>query len=505
MAPLLAEAIVVSDDLSAGLVRAVASEDGKAVRSLFGRLSKPVRGMPEAIARRFVEGHARLFNLRLERGGARLDTVKVVEDAASSHVFFKVALQEVPVEGSDISIHMNRAGEVVLANGSVPDTSEPANRLVLGEREAIAAARRHLGVRDVRGRPTAARLICCRGDETLQAWEVGIPAAEPLGDWVVLIDAETGRELDRRNQMFFFSGQGLAYPHHPLAGDLERVELPYLMRNDLAGDYCYAVNAQGPEATSSTAVYEFAPEDTHFDEVNAYHHVTRAHDFFSGMGFNKLDFSLWTTVHFRTKFDNAFYSPKERKMYFGDGDRFNDFAKEEAIIYHEYSHGMLNEIVELYYRKEAGAMHEGQADYFACSLSGEPRIGEWISSKTELKEIRDLRDTRHYPEDIIGEVHHDGRIWGCALWDLRAVLGPEITNRLVYASFSYLNPGEPTFAEGVNAILAADTAQFAGEHRAVITDVFAKRGIMSGSAAAVILDGRDLERLRRFRAIHEKP
>lgn len=502
VSPELAAMVLADPVLGRGVERIVATPDGKRLAGIIGRLSAPVRGNPEEIARAFVTRHAGLFNLPTSRVQGRLETVRTVSEANGAHVFFRFLSQGTPVLGANLAVHMNRQGEVILANGSVPMLTPVRNHPSLDGPAAVALSRKRIGERESRGDASARLVLSCHPDGSRYAWEVSLPAAEPLGDWVLLLDATTGDELDRRNDLFFFSGTGLAYANHPLLGQPVRVELPYLSRNDLAGDYCYALNGKGPAATSSTNVYDFTPDDTHFDEVNAFYHVNRAHDFFARFGFKKLDFPIWTTVHFRVNFDNAFYSGKEKKMYFGDGEFFNDFAKEEAIIYHEYSHGVLNEIVAINYYGESGAIHEGQADYFACTLSENPVIGEWISSKTQVTAVRYLQNTLHYPENIEGEVHADGRIWGGALWDLRLALGAEVTDRLIFASFYNLKPETPTFIDGANAILAADTSLYDGKHKEAITSVFAKRGILGGSSVASILDGRDLERARAFGSLH---
>jgi Zn-dependent metalloprotease len=502
IAPSLVKTALQAPDLASGLLRLTAIDQGQRLAGALGTLSAPSTDTPETIARRFIGAHPALFGLPQRRSPGTLRTVSSTKAAGGSHVRLLWTIDEAPLLDSMIDIHMNRQGQVLLANGSLPQLGPIKNHQVLSESQAIAAARRAIGITAERGRPSARAVLLSSESALLRAWEVHLPALEPLGDWVVSINAETGRPLSRRNQLMFFSGTGSAYPHHPLKGGPVTVELHGLTRNDLAGDFCYAVNGQGNPASSTTATYVFPPESRHFNEVNAYYHVNQAHAYFAGFGFDRLNFSLWTTVHFRKNFDNAFYSPKERKMYFGDGDRFNDFAREEAIIYHGYAHGVLNEIVELNYWKESGAMNEGQADYFACSLSNDPVIGEWVCAKNNLPEIRDLRQFRHYPEDIADEVHHDGRIWGSALWGLRSALGPATADRLIFSSFYYLKPGDPTFADGVNSLLAADAAVFDGRHRETITATCAERGLLGSSPVAAVLDGRDLARARAFASLH---
>ena len=365
-------------------------------------------------------------------------------------------------------------------------------------------ATRLVGVTGWRGVATATRLVLAEPQHSRQVWLVSLPAAQPLGDWDVLLDAVTGAELSRENRMFFsWTGKGSAFRHHPLVSSVTVEPFPYLVRNDLTGDFVYMVNADGDEATSAASIYIFDPQDTHFDEANVYYHLNRMHDFFAGFGFTLLDFTMRADVHFRHKYDNAFFSPKTNSLAFGDGDLMNDFAQEEAIIYHEYSHAMLHFRHPILNYKESGAIHEGQADYFACSFSDDPRIGEWLSAKGLATVTRDLRSPVHYPEDIHDEVHADGLIWGCALWDLRGQLGASVTDRLIYESFAWLKSETPTFMDGLLAILLADENTNQGRNREVITRVFSARGLTAPTRGQTRLTAADLQARKRFDALHE--
>jgi hypothetical protein len=37
--------------------------------------------------------------------------------------------------------------------------------------------------------------------------------------------------------------------------------------------------------------------------------------------------------------------------------------------------------------------------------------------------LRRVDENLHYPEDLVGRVHADGRIWSRALWDIRKAIG----------------------------------------------------------------------------------
>jgi hypothetical protein len=95
---------------------------------------------------------------------------------------------------------------------------------------------------------------------------------------------------------------------------------------------------------------------------------------------------------------------------------------------------------------------------------------------------------------IIGrpEVHADGEIWGQTLWDLRDAVGSDTAEMLVTRAME-LSPGNPSFLDMRNSILAADVAAFGGANHATIWAVFAHRGMGYFAAAADGDDTRPVE------------
>src|SRR5574341_223384 len=140
--------------------------------------------------------------------------------------------------------------------------------------------------------------------------------------------------------------------------------------------------------------------------------------------------------------ENAWYSlvPPHDIGFGTGGDSTNDFAKEEAVIYHEYSHYVehwqldpesLREDRHFNYDllPEAGAMSEGIADYFACSASNDSLINEYAAAPIPYPyNVRDLNNTLLYPESMFYSIdpryadlkhYMNARIIGGALWDMR--------------------------------------------------------------------------------------
>jgi zinc metalloprotease ZmpB len=164
----------------------------------------------------------------------------------------------------------------------------------------------------------------------------------------------------------------------------------------------------------------------------------------------------------------------------------------------------LQQIVSLTYSKESGAMNEGQADYFACSYTNDPILGEWVMAKLNKPYMRILTNDLQYPQDITGEVHADGRIWGAILWDIRTALGAEVADLLIHKSFYYLKSGSPKFIDGYNALVVADKNVFDGANAEALAEVMKKRGVIASSYKGTVLDKSDIQRIKAFREAHEE-
>ena len=73
---------------------------------------------------------------------------------------------------------------------------------------------------------------------------------------------------------------------------------------------------------------------------------------------------LDATVHYKERYDNAFWNGQQ--MVFGDGDGtlFNRFTIAVDVIGHELTHGVTGDEVNLVYLGESGALNESVSDVF---------------------------------------------------------------------------------------------------------------------------------------------
>ena len=481
------------------------TDDGNRLSSVRGTLSSPLSGDVALAARAFIEENSALFNLPATRDVEILRMSRHQNMEGVNHLAWQMVLDGVPVRHAVIELTVSKDGVVTLANGSLPEINEITNQITLGRYQAIGLAKAAIKADKFRSIPEAVLNIVADVDGTAKmAYVARLAVENPIGDWEVVIDAETGDIMHVNNEMNFNSGLGALYVTNPIRCAITKEELKNLTTNTLTGKFAAIDNEDGPESVSEDNTHVYVPENTHFDEVGMYNYINTIHDFYKTLGHSKLDRPMKAIVHLGDNYDNAYFSPWQNSFAFGDGNKFNSLAREAGIAYHEYSHAVLNSIKSLAYSGESGAINEGQADYFACSYTDDPLLGEWAVAKMNKPYLRILENDLHYPEDIEGEVHADGKIWGALLWDLRKALGKEISDVLIYRSHYNLNGSSPKFIDGYNAIVTSDKDFFEGKNLAEINKVFAKRGVIASSYNGAVLTAEDIKEIRLFNEAHNE-
>jgi len=315
-------------------------------------------------------------------------------------------------------------------------------------------------------------------DGLLNSYLVKIQSRNPMGDFVVVVDADSSDVVYCDNMLAFYQGEGKVFPTNPLKSNPTIVNINNI-RNEhtLYGNWVNVKNEDNDNAYEEDDSFIYALQNTHFDEVGTYYYINSIHDYFKNtFGYDGLDKSMKATVHYGTNYDNAFFSPWGQYFCFGDGSRFNDLAREASVTYHEYTHAVSYEIAGLGTSGEAGAINEALSDYFGNSLTDDPNIGEWVVAKMGRDYLRSCINDTHYPEDVQNECHADSLMFSAPLWEMREALGKEVTDYLAHNMRYHIN-SRSTFADGLAALLLVDEEKYGGVHKNRIIRIFANRGI----------------------------
>ncbi len=418
---------------------------------------------------------------------------------------FNQYYKNIPVQGGEYVITLLPGGKVQCALGKFyKDICLNVNP-ILNENDAFIFAKQNPPLKtELKDSLSSYKLIILPKDnEYYLAWELNIPTTQAGENWIYVIDASSGRILKNKgtvineiSTLLVPQSQANIYMRHPYL-DPNYSYISPIQDNGtgyLQGTYANVVNDATARAYSSTFNFAYTTSDTHFDESNLFYHIDKfRRNFWDGLGFN-----LFTqiTAHAHTYFSggpNASYSSSDHQLRFSDGQGvygYNSFAREDKIIYHEYTHAVTDYVAQLYYgNTESGAIHEGNSDYFSGSFTTRSLQGEYISPVYTINQ-RNMESPRianytqygqasYYLGYPLYEPHFGGELWSAVLWDLRKSdtgIGYYYADRVTYSGL-YGIPTNSSFLQYRQAIINADINYFSGLHANTIRHVFYLRGI----------------------------
>jgi hypothetical protein len=369
------------------------------------------------------------------------------------------------------------------------------------------------GVRSLRGDTTSGLVVLPSTDSL--AWRVLIPAARPLGDFEVLVDARSGSVVRVRNLLQFVTGSAKLYDPNPVAeqgsdsglsdgGDADsplltslrtNVALPHLDGGALVclkGAYVDATVAASPVCRATPDWSDVTRSSDDFEALMAYYHIDRTQQYIQDLGFSNIDNRVQRALVDAIPDDNSFYSPQTKTITYGFGGV--DDAEDADVIIHEYGHSIQDDQDPGFGSGwQAGSIGEGWGDYLSATMTYQSTavtlpdydtsarcIFDWdgVSWGTATPSLGGLLCGRRANSDrklpkaasvCQKEVHCVGQVWSSALLDLRAALGNDaggrsVLDRVVLQSQEYYVDNEK-FSDAANALLRADDHLYPAPNR----------------------------------------
>ena len=262
----------------------------------------------------------------------------------------------------------------------------------------------------------------------------------------------------------------------------------------LTGAYARVKSSTGKAAVSVGGAFPAYHRDAdQFEQVMGYHWVTTAQAYLQHLGFG----STLRPVNQRQievridQFggDNSFFREDKANITLGKGGV--DDAEDAEVVVHEYGHSVQDgQVPGFGTNLESGAIGEAFGDYLAVVVTswaaGKPTktpeacVADWDSvsyTSTAPHCLRRLDESKHYPEDVRGEVHADGEIWSRALWDIRTALGDtRATTLIVEAQFDFAP--DTSFRDAAAVTVAAAQRLYGNGAATAVTRAFQARGIL---------------------------
>jgi Zn-dependent metalloprotease len=445
---------------------------------------------------------------------------------------YQQEVEGVPVLDAQAVIHdVVGAAPALVADGterSVPAPPSAGIAKPAAIRRAVAAT----STRRLDGR-TRAQLAVAPDEGDALVWRVTIPAARPLGDYEVLVDARTGAVLRQRNMIQDAVAQAMVFdPNAVVANDgyagigrkpsadhhdrntakLTSLRTPVTLDHLRKSGRClrgkWAIVKLGRQhkkvCQSSLNWNGVKRASNRFEAVMSYFHVDRTQQYIQDLGFTDANAEPQVLKPDAIRDDNSFYRPSVDTITYGTGGV--DDAEDADVIVHEYGHAIQDDQVPHFGQGfQAGAIGEGFGDYMAASQTQhnggsteEVRcifdwdgVGGW-GDPPPVPCGRRADDPRTFHQAQLGignsgnycngaEIHCAGQVWASSLIDIRTGLGSETQGQkfdkdLISSQFDYL-PTE-TFQQAAESLIDADQALNGGSFVAEIcTEMQDHRGL----------------------------
>ena len=263
----------------------------------------------------------------------------------------------------------------------------------------------------------------------------------------------------------------------------------------LNGDWATVVSETGNAAYSPSNTFQYTRSDDRFEQVMAYYWVTQSELYLQKLGFGEwlppVDRQPQRVRINQYGADNSFTSDHPTlEVRLGKGGV--DDAEDGEVILHELGHAIHFSQGFAFASEQADAISEGFGDYWAVTVGDVVRQADHVATQEPLACVADwdstsytsdvphclrrLDDNLHYPNDLDGDVHDDGRIWSQALLGIRTALGNlEADTIIVDGSMNFVGTTMPQLAQAT-----VDTAKelYGNAAKNAVFAAFHARGIL---------------------------
>lgn len=369
--------------------------------------------------------------------------------AGYSHVRLEQKHNGVSVVGGEMIVHFDKDGKGRAVNGryvrdlsvdTVPQVSKQTSETVAVKN---LAARGVLGGHAVSDRTKL--VVFSLGKDTTLAYEVNVDigsGAARKGEWRYWVDAVTGKVLlgyDNRHRISAptINGNATNITGSVLSGEGGGVVNfdgwyentgNYYMWNKTNTWYIFNTEFSGPDA--NTYAYRTTSDWGTSDRVEVsaasgidwslrYFRDVHGRDSFDDAGKYTI-----ANVHVGTDYVNAYWSPADQALFFGDGDGVTANALTVVdVAAHELGHAVMSYTADLIYYGESGALNESFSDIWGVMVemysqpdgrgsypNGTPGSGDWlIGEDCWLSDVA-LRDMRN-PMRFDQPSRYKGTLW----------------------------------------------------------------------------------------------
>lgn len=243
-------------------------------------------------------------------------------------------------------------------------------------------------------------------------------------------------------------------------------------------------------AFSTAHRFIYSPNDHRFEETAVFGNASRMSNWFLSL----IGDDNWPGQRITLHFDEnnnginntAVYLPAKEdrgptiKLGKGDDKELRNLRVDPDVISHELSHHFVYRTLKST-SGESVVIHEGLADFFVFSRTGNACLGEAICPKSSSiclssKCLRAGDTTLKWDDpNLPSEAHKKSQVLSGLLWDLHATYSQINVPRLVFKAIDFLN-AESTLKDFLEALFLADQSENGGSNVCKFYEAALKRG-----------------------------
>ncbi len=406
-----------------------------------GNLTKPSSKSAESIVYDYVNANKDKFKLG-SKSSSESFTVK--SKAKDNLGYTSIKLQQVyngvPVWGSTQAAVVNEEGVLTTFSGTVlPDLDSKKglkSEKKVNENKSISIAEEDLGfIPEYEKLPTADLVVFSTGDEATYAYLVNLNFLSPKpGNYNYFIEASTGKILNKYNDLDeahgnqdhktvtaaakpggTLTGTNTTGTGYGVLGDSKTLNMLlsgsyYYLQDNTRGNGVFTYDAANRTRLSGSL---WSSVDTLLNgsydaaAVDAHYYAGKTYDYYKNIfGRNSYDGNggvLKSSVHYGSRYNNAFWNGTQMVYGDGDGSTFIPLSGSVDVVAHELTHAVTDTSSDLIYQNESGALNEAISDIFGtlvefyANSNPDYEIGEDIYTPSIANDaLRSMSDPTKY-------------------------------------------------------------------------------------------------------------
>jgi bacillolysin len=364
-----------------------------------GKLTKPSAKSAENIVHAYVNANKDKFKLGSTSSEASFIIQSSKKDKLGSTALrLQQVYDGVPVWGSTQAALVADDGVLTVFSGTVAPNLESKKGLKeekkVNANKSIKIAEADLGYTpDYEINPTADLVVYTNGDEATYAYLVNLNFLSPKpGNYNYFIEASTGNILNSYNDLDeahdqttsaegkpsggSITGSNVSGTGNGVLGDSKWLNMTlsgstYYLQDNTKGGGIFTYDAANRTRLSGSlwaSIDNLLNNTYDAAAVDAHYYAGKTYDYYNNV-FHRNSYDdngaiVKSSVHYGSKYNNAFWNGRQMVYGDGDGSTFIPLSGGIDVVGHELTHAVTDSESNLIYQNESGALNEAISDIF---------------------------------------------------------------------------------------------------------------------------------------------